>query len=239
MKILASPIVFNEEKKIGGVIKRFKESGVLRLVDLLVIDDASTDGSKTLVEAEGVKVLSHSQRLGAGASIRSSIHYACGNGYDTVVILSGSGKNDPAEIPRLVDPIIKGECDLVQGSRYAPGGESRNMPFYRQIATRFIHPWLFSLLVGRKVTDSTSGFRAIKLSILDDKRIDLNQDWLDKYELEPYLFYKAITLGYRICEVPITLTYPPKKLGYSKMKPIIGWWSILRPIFLLGLGIKK
>ena len=53
------------------------------------------------------------------------------------------------------------------------------MPFYRKVSTRFIHPLLFSLIVGRKITDSTNGFRAVRLSLLDDPRIDINQDWLD------------------------------------------------------------
>ncbi|MFM8572258.1 MAG: hypothetical protein ACKOAU_11730, partial [Pirellula sp.] len=85
----------------------------------------------------------------------------------------------------------------------------------------------------------TNGFRAIRLSCFDDNRIDINQDWLNKYELEPYLYFKFIKLGYKVLEVPVSKIYPAKELGYTKMRPIIGWWSILRPIFLLGLGIKK
>ena len=96
-----------------------------------------------------------------------------------------------------------------------------------------------SRLTGTKITDSTNGFRAMRLSIFDDERIDIDQTWLDQYELEPYILFKAMTLGYQFKEVPVTKIYPPKKLGYTKMKPIVGWWSILRPIFLLGFRIKK
>jgi len=102
-----------------------------------------------------------------------------------------------------------------------------------------MHPMLMSIITGKKVTDSTNGFRAFHLSIFKDKRIDISQDWLDKYELEPYLLYKAIKLGYNFKEAAVTKFYPPKKLGYTKMKPIVGWWSILRPLVFLGLGIKK
>ena len=56
---------------------------------------------------------------------------------------------------------------------------------------------------------------------------------------QPYVFYKAIKLGYKVCEVPVTNIYPPKHLGYTKMKPITGWWSILRPLLYLALKIKK
>ena len=112
------------------------------------------------------------------------------------------------------------------------------MPFYRKVATR-IHPWLLSFFVGRRLTDSTNGFRAMRTGVFQDARIDLDQEWLNTYELEPYILFKGITLGYRFKEVPVTKIYPPRKLGYTKMRPIVGWWSILKPIFYLGFRIKK
>jgi len=138
----------------------------------------------------------------------------------------------------LLKPIVEDGCDFVQGSRFLQGGGYGNMPLYRRFATRF-HPLLFSLAVRKRVTESTNGFRAFRISILRDPRINWRQDWLNKYELEPYLLYKVITLGYKHTEVPVTKIYPPKKLGYTKMRAVTGWWSILRPIVYLVLGIKK
>jgi dolichol-phosphate mannosyltransferase len=112
------------------------------------------------------------------------------------------------------------------------------MPFYRKLATRF-HPLLFSLVARRRVTESTNGFRAIHRRVLSDPGLDLDQEWLDQYELEPYLYIRTIRLGYRTAEVPVTKIYPPRHLGQTKMKPITGWWSILRPLFYLGLGLRK
>ena len=112
------------------------------------------------------------------------------------------------------------------------------MPLYRKYATR-VHPWLMSLITGHRITDSTNGFRAFRLSIFNNLKINIDQPWLDRYELEPYLLYKVITLGFRYKEVPVTKIYPSRKLGYTKMKPVTGWWSILRPLIYLGLGIKK
>ena len=112
------------------------------------------------------------------------------------------------------------------------------MPFYRKLATR-LHPWVFSLFTGRQLTDTTNGFRSIRLSIFDDKRINLNQGWLDTYELEPYILWKTITLGYKFKEAFVTKIYPKHQGGYTKMIPLISWWSILKPLFYLRLGIKK
>jgi dolichol-phosphate mannosyltransferase len=88
------------------------------------------------------------------------------------------------------------------------------------------------------VTESTNGFRAFRSGLLDDPRIDLDQPWLDEYGLEPYLYLRALRLGYATAEVPVTKVYPPRALGQTKMKPVVGWWSILRPLVYLGLGIK-
>jgi dolichol-phosphate mannosyltransferase len=235
-RVLAVPVAFNEEQKIGRVLDRFTPG----LVDeILVIDDASTDRTPAVIVEKGAKIISHKTRRGVGAAIRTAIEYGRANGFDIIVILAGNDKDRPTEIPRLIKPIIEEKYDFIQGSRYLPGGDFGNMPFYRQLATRIVHPLLFTLASRRRITDSTNGFRAIRLSIFDDKRINLNQEWLDKYELEPYIMYQAIKLGYRFKEVAVTKIYPPKELGYTKMKPITGWWSILRPIFLLALGVKK
>ena len=112
------------------------------------------------------------------------------------------------------------------------------MPAYRKVATR-LHPLLFSLVARRRVTESTNGFRAVHRRVLVDPRLDLSQTWLDEYELEPYLYLRAIQMGYRTAEVAVTKVYPPRHLGQTKMKPITGWWSILRPLVYVGLGIKK
>jgi dolichol-phosphate mannosyltransferase len=236
LRVLAVPVAFNEERKIGSVIDRFNRSDVDTIV---VFDDGSTDGTPAAVHTRGIKTLRSDQTKGVGNAIRTIIRHAREANYDVVVILAGNDKDRPHEIPRLLEPIFKAGHDFVQGSRYMPGGDFGNMPIYRRVATQFIHPLLFSLIVGRRITDSTNGFRAMRVSIFDDPRINLDQDWLDKYELEPYIFYKAIKLGYKVTEVPCTKIYPPHALGYTKMKPITGWWSILRPLIFLGLGIKK
>jgi dolichol-phosphate mannosyltransferase len=192
-----------------------------------------------VAKEKGATVIFHKKRQGAGAAIRTAIRHAQAHGFDILVVIAGNDKDRPTEINRLVDPIINEGYDFVQGSRYLDGGEFSNMPFYRRLATGFVHPLLFSLVSGQKITDSTNGFRAIRLSCFDDERINIDQDWLDQYELEPYIFYTFIKLGYKVKEVPVTKIYPPKELGQTKMKPITGWWSILRPIVLLGLGLRK
>ena len=236
LRIIAIAPCFNEEAKIGHVVRRVPRDTV---EEILVIDDGSTDNSVAVAKAEGATVIELGACLGVGVAIRTAYQYALDHDYDIAVVMAGNNKDSPEEIPALVQPIVAGEADFVQGSRFLKKDASfGDMPFYRRIATR-LHPLLFSLVARKWVTESTNGFRATSKKVLQDERIDLSQSWLNEYELEPYLYFKTIRLGYRTAEVPVSKVYPPKHLGQTKMKPITGWWSILRPLFYLGLGIKK
>ncbi len=236
-KILAFFPAYNEQGKIGKTVAKVPRDVVS---EILVFDDGSTDQTNAEAEQQGATVISNPTPQGVGNAIRMGISYAREHNFGIMVILAGNSKDDPAEIPRLIEPIINEGYDFIQGSRYLKGGKyGGDMPRYRLLATSIVHPRLFSLITGRKISDSTNGFRAFRLSIFNDKGIDIYQPWLDKYELEVYLLYKVIKLGYKVKEVPVSKIYPPKKLGYTKMKPITGWWSILRPLVFLGLGIKK
>ena len=232
--ILVVP-VWDEEVKIAEVLRRVPRDVVDQM---LVVDDGSKDRSPDVSRALGAEVLLMGSTVGVGAALRAGFQWAqARKTFDVIIVCAGNNKDAPEEIPRLLDPIVEG-ADFVQGSRYMAGGRTGGMPVYRTLATR-LHPLLFSLAARKRVSESTNGFRAFRTSLLTDERIRLDQRWLDEYELEPYLYWKAIRLGYRTREVPVTKIYPPKKIGYTKMKPIIGWWSMLRPIFLLGFGLRK
>jgi dolichol-phosphate mannosyltransferase len=236
LKIIVIAPCYNEEKKILEVVDRIKRVEVAD--EIVVVDDGSTDLSAKVAGEHGATVISLGRVMGVGAALRRGFEYAKSR-CDVIVVIAGNNKDEPREIARLLDPIVDGNVVFVQGSRFLKeGGYGGAMPLYRKLATR-LHPLLFSLATGKRVSESTNGFRAFRVALLADARIQLDQKWLDAYELEPYLYYKTITLGYPTTEVPVTKIYPPKKLGYTKMKPITGWWSILRPLVLLRFGLRK
>ena len=236
LRVLAMAPVLDEEAKIGAVVRRVPREVV---DEVLVIDDGCTDRSPEIARAEGATILSMGRRVGVGAGIRAGFRYAVENGYDVAVVMAGNNKDAPEEIPALLEPIADKRAVFVQGSRFLKRDANFGpMPLYRRLATR-VHPLLFSLAARKRVTESTNGFRAVHRSVLSDPRIRLDQEWLDEYELEPYLYLRTLQLGLPTAEVPVTKVYPPKALGQTKMKPIVGWWSILRPVFWLGLGLRR
>lgn len=235
LSVIALVPVLDEESKIGTVIERIPRDVV---DEILVVDDGSTDRSVAVARERGARVVSFGEIRGVGAAIREGYAIARREAFDVAVVMAGNNKDAPEEIPRLLDAVAEG-ADLVQGSRYLAGRASLGpMPVYRRFATR-LHPWLFSVLARRRFTDTTNGFRAMRTTLLDDPRIRLEQPWLDAYELEPYLLLKAVMTGASVREVPVTKIYPPKVLGQTKMKPVVGWWSILRPLVYLPLRIKR
>ncbi|MFP5263459.1 MAG: glycosyltransferase family 2 protein [Blastocatellia bacterium] len=236
-RVLCVAPAWNEGERIARVVRAVPHDAVETVV---VVDDGSTDRTAGYAAGAGATVIRAGRNRGVGAAIRSGIDYAIEHGYEIVVIVSGGGKTPPDQIPRLLGPILRGEAELVQGSRYLDGGEFLRMPLRRRLGTRG-YTFLFSLFCGRRVTDASSGFRAIHVSLFDDERINLWQEWLDRYELEPYLLFKALRLGHRVKEVPVTIEYPAEKDGiaYTKMRALVDWWKIFRPVLFLGLGLKK
>ena len=234
-RILCIAPAWNEGERIRRVVAAVPREVVDTVV---VVDDGSRDDTARHAEAAGAVVIRHPRNRGVGAAIRSGIDYGRNHGFGIVVVISGGGKTPPHQIPLLLAPLLSGEAELVQGSRYLEGGEARHMPLRRHLGTR-AYTRLFSLFLRRRVTDASSGFRAFRLSLLDDQRIDLAQEWLDRYELEPYLLFQSLRLGHAVREVPVTIEYPTDHLAYTKMRAIADWWRIFRPVLLLGLGLRR
>ena len=235
-KIYALVPAYNEEGKIGTVVSKIVKEKVVDTV--LVVDDGSKDRTSEEAKSAGATVIRQEKNRGVGAGIRSGLLWGKENGYTIAVVLGGDDQDNPDEMHRLIAPILNDHFVFVQGSRYMPGGARVNIPLFRWVTTG-LFSLIFKILTQFPVTDGTNGYRAFRLSILDEKAFDIHQKWLDKYELEPYLFYKSIECNLKVTEVPVTKRYPKGKVGYTKMVPFLDWWSILRPLVYLRLGIKK
>ncbi len=157
MRRLAIVPAFNEEENVGRLIAELRafDPGF----EIVVVDDGSTDRTAGIAADAGAHVIRLPFNLGIGGAVQTGYRYAFEQGFDVAVQVDGDGQHDPEELPAILAPVLAGEADLVVGSRFAGEGA------YRSTAARRIGIRIFarvvSLVVGQRVTDTTSGFRAV------------------------------------------------------------------------------
>jgi len=232
--VVAAIPAFNEEKTIAKVVLLAR-----RHVDRVVVcDDGSTDLTAGIAEGFGATVIRHERNMGKGAAFKTALVYLKQLNPDIVVTLDADAQHDPDWIPRLLEPIIRGEADMVVGSRYVEGSEM-DAPFYRRLGLKLVNS------VSRKsgkgvVRDTQSGFRAYSAKVLDL----MQQCEAGGYGVETEQLAVAVKNGLRVVEVPIAVRYKGLEKT-SKRNPVrhgaelIGMALRLiveeRPLLLLGV----
>ena len=232
--IVACIPAYNEERTIGGIILK-----TMRYVDRVVVcDDGSNDLTGDIAERLGAVLVRHERNRGKGAALRTAFNCAKNFEPDVVVMLDADGQHDPGNIPRLVDPILNGEGDIVIGSRYVEGSKMDG-PLYRKLGLKFINS-----LSGRSgvlnVADAQSGFRAFSLSALD---VVLDTE-VTGYGADTEQLTLAFKKGLRIVEVPVNIQYGGLRKT-SKKHPLFHGGELIstilrliveeRPLFFLGV----
>lgn len=199
----------NEEETIGNVI-----AGVPRLLDgvewvkVLVVDDGSTDRTQQRALDAGADVIvAHARNRGLAAAFRKGVNEALRQGASIVVHLDADGQHDPADITRMVAPIVSREADLTLGVRDLAGAKGQMSPLRRQ-GNRF-GSWLCGRLLGAPTSDATSGYRAFSRDTL----LELNLVSEHTYTVESLLM--AARKRMRMVEIPVAVN--PRLVGQSRM----------------------
>jgi glycosyltransferase involved in cell wall biosynthesis len=158
LKRLAVVPAYNEEASVGRVIDEIRafDPGF----DIVVVDDGSTDRTAGVAADRGVHVVRLPFNLGIGGAVQTGYRYAFERGYDLAVQVDGDGQHDPSELPKILEPVLAGSADLVVGSRFAEAGGVYRSSTTRRIGIR-IFARVVSAVVRQRVTDTTSGFRAV------------------------------------------------------------------------------
>ena len=224
---------YNEVENIGEVLRR------VRLADerlhVLVVDDASPDGTADVAEAIGadtgsVDVLRRPGKAGLGSAYRDGFAWGLAHDFDVLVEMDSDLSHDPGALPSLIGPVAEG-FDLVVGSRYVPGGTIPAWSPHRKALSRAGNVYA-AVMLGLPVKDLTSGFRAYSASILG--RIDLEQVRADGYGFQIEMAYLAARAGGTVTEVPIS--FVDRVRGQSKMSMrivlealgLVTWWGMRR-----------
>jgi glycosyltransferase involved in cell wall biosynthesis len=217
--------VYNEELTIGNIIDRTKTA--LQQIglpyEIIVIDDRSYDKSLEVAKKRKVKVLTLKQHLGKGYALRAGFAEAKG---DVIITIDSDGSHRPEELKRVLAPVMKNKTDLVIGSRYL---NQKNVAARKLNAFGVkLFNFLIQLLTGTAITDSQSGYRAMKREVLDGQNLKSGE-----YEIESEMLVKTAKAGFRVSEVPIT--FEQRTYGRSGVDPIVDGSKIMLSIILAFL----
>jgi dolichol-phosphate mannosyltransferase len=216
-RVLVVIPTYNEAENLETLAGRLRAS--VPEADVLVVDDGSPDGTGEIADRlaaadSAVHVMHRTEKAGLGAAYIAGFRWALTDGYDAVVEMDADGSHAPEELPRLLTALR--EADLVIGSRWVPGGQIRNWPFYRQVISIGGSTYA-RLLLRFPVRDSTSGYRAFRRQVLEELKLD--EVASQGYCFQIDLAWKTWRSGFRVREVPITFT--ERQVGRSKMSRAI------------------
>jgi glycosyltransferase involved in cell wall biosynthesis len=223
--------VYNQVEEFPQVLEELR-AAPLACDTLLLVNNGCTDGSEKLIHSSGYDYIDLPKNLGVGYSNMLAIDWALERGYELFGTIASNGKMLPAEMARVMEPVLTGKADYVTGSRFLPGGAFPNLPRFRRKSIPMVNTFV-QLLTGQKLSDATCGYRAFRLSIMKHAKFDWHNPWLYTYGFEYYLYAKVL-LDPRIrwAEVPVTMRYPPAGKRYSKIKPFKGWYEMLKPFVI-------
>jgi glycosyltransferase involved in cell wall biosynthesis len=196
----------NEARSLPGVVRRLREA--LPGATILVLDDASTDGTASLLPGLGVEWLRLCEHAGIGGAIRAGLRYAARRGYTAVVRVDGDGQHPPDQVDRLLAPLRAGTADAVTGSRYLHGVGYRT-PGWRRAVQRVLAAWV-GAAARRRITDPTSGFWAF-----GPRAVRMLADHHPTGYPEPELLLLLAHNGLRVEEVPIEMQ--PRTTGRTSL----------------------
>ncbi|HUJ84845.1 MAG TPA: glycosyltransferase family 2 protein [Candidatus Acidoferrales bacterium] len=217
--------MYNEELTVGNIIDRVK-AAVERTglpTEIIVVDDHSYDKSLLVAEKRGVKLYSLKQHLGKGYALRAGFAKAQG---DVIVTIDSDGSHMPEELSEVLAPILRDEADLVIGSRYMN---------HKRVAARRLNAfgvrmfnYFIELFTGVAITDSQSGYRAMKRDVLQSQKL-----YSGEYEIESEMLVKTARRKFRIAEVPIS--FEQRTYGRSGVDPLLDGSKILFWIILASV----
>jgi dolichol-phosphate mannosyltransferase len=212
-RVLVIIPTYNERDNVEPIVERVL--GAVPSANVLVVDDASPDGTGKIADAmadadERVSVLHRGGKAGLGAAYIAGFDWGLDAGFDVLVEMDADGSHAPEQLPKLLAALER--ADLVLGSRWVPGGSVVNWPRRREILSKGGNLYA-RLALGINLQDATGGYRAFRRQVLDT--IDYSAVASQGYCFQVDLAWRALRAGFRVVEVPIT--FAERERGESKM----------------------
>jgi glycosyltransferase involved in cell wall biosynthesis len=222
-RVVAVVPAWNVAGAIGGVVDDIRAFDAA--IEVVVVDDASTDDTADVARAHGATVLELPFNVGIGGAVQTGFRYARDEGYEVAVRLDGDGQHEAGELGTLLAPVGAGEADLVIGSRFVDPDGAYRPPFGRRIGIR-VFARLVSLLGGEKVTDTTSGFSALNRTAIDLFAAEYPHD---SPEVEATLV--ALRSGLRLVQVQVDMR--ERQAGTSSITFVRSLYYIVKVMLAL------
>jgi len=211
-KVLVVIPAFNEESSLKNVISEVK--AIDPNYDIIVVNDASTDGTNGVGQTLGVRVLDLPFNLGIGGAVQTGFKFAKQKGYDVVVQVDGDGQHDASFLPALIQTVAEGKADISIGSRYL-NNVNAGTSLVRNMGIKFFS-WVTSQVISQNISDCSSGFRALNQKAYGLFADEYPVDFPDAEAL--IVAYRA---GLRITEVPVK--FRDRNSGNSSL----GFWRMI------------
>ena len=230
--------VINEGEKIQKQIKSIFDLNLTKVVDVIICDGGSTDGSLEIdfLKSNDITCLLTKTDVGKlSAQLRMGYSFALDEGYDGIITVDGNGKDNMSAINGFVQALNDG-YDMIQGSRFVDGGKAINTPMSRHLALKLIHAPLISMSSGFRYTDTTNGYRGYSRKMLLDPKINIFRNVFDTYELLAYLSIRSVKLGYKVIEIPVERSYPKNEKIPTKISPLKGNWNVFKILIKASLN---
>jgi glycosyltransferase involved in cell wall biosynthesis len=218
---------YNESESIGKVVSETNK----HVSSVIVVDDGSSDNTAEVAASMNARVVRNRHNNGKGAALKRGLIECLKYNPDIVITLDGDGQHDPAEIPKLLEPIENEEADIVIGSRYGRNYLNLEIPRYRRIGLSFID-FLNRNLLNSRIKDTQSGFRVYTKNVLNI----MAQYSSTGFGVETEQLATAELYGLRVVEVPITIRYKGLK-NTSQQNPFLHATRIISTI--LDIAVEK
>jgi glycosyltransferase involved in cell wall biosynthesis len=220
---------FNEQQNVGRVIEEIREFDPG--LDIVVVDDGSVDATATVAREHGAIVLRLPFNLGIGGAVQTGFRYAFEHGYELAVRVDGDGQHDASQLDRVVAPVLAGEADIAVGSRFVAQGEGYRSSRSRRIGIRLL-ALVVSRIVGRRVTDTTSGFQA-----LNEKGIALfARDYPHDY---PEVEATVMVSRHRLRSVEVPVSMRERSSGRSSITALRSVYYMIKVLLAIFVGLFR